>query len=346
MEVDLSNAEKLIKYGKIEQESTEDIVDALKSECAENVQSSEKLLEDINLLISKQQGYVKIAQTIGSGYSALNNGFEMKKQAEILNELVNQIQVNVERLCQREDKEEIRENLTEISGANRQIGTLINYLNNPKSIINEPKVKRFDELLMIEENELKRRILETIKIIIGKAELKKLKDDLEQIEQKANLNKFVGIFTGKNRFDKFLIEQIDEREKAINKTLVRKLSLSQNYSIHEMSALINMFIEDNKDDELVFPDIQNLKDLESNLKKNFVISEAKIVDIISEKEAKNLPIEYSNVNRRELVEIETYRFLNKYGYDIEREQEEQEYQDTTANEIKRIVDYINSSNIV
>lgn len=46
-----------------------------------------------------------------------------------------------------------------------------------------------------------------------------------------------------------------------------------------------------------------------------------------------------------MIEIETYRFLNKYGYDMELKSNEPKYQDTMANEILRIVEYINSSKI-
>lgn len=46
-----------------------------------------------------------------------------------------------------------------------------------------------------------------------------------------------------------------------------------------------------------------------------------------------------------MLEIETYRFLNKYEYDIEKNEEDPKYQDTMANEIYRIIEYINSIKI-
>ena len=38
-----------------------------------------------------------------------------------------------------------------------------------------------------------------------------------------------------------------------------------------------------------------------------------------------------------MIEIETYQFLHKYGYDIVKTEEEPEYQNTVAPEIAKIV---------
>ena len=101
-----------------------------------------------------------------------------------------------------------------------------------------------------------------------------------------------------------------------------------------------------EDDELVEDDVKRLKIIEEELKQNFVVIEGKVKDIINEREGRNLPID-DKVTREELVEIETYRFLKKYKYDQkENRNPEIEYQDTTANEISRIVDYIKTSNVL
>ena len=74
--------------------------------------------------------------------------------------------------------------------------------------------------------------------------------------------------------------------------------------------------------------------------------EKKLKDIINEREGRNLPID-ERVTREELIEIETFRFLKKYRYDQKEDHSpEVEYQDTTANEIFTIIDYIKTSNIL
>ena len=272
----------------------------------------------------------------------------MKKVAETVNELLIKIKDKVENLCEEEDRTLLIDKLSTISKINLQIGTLFNYLNNPKISLANTNITRFDEMAIIEENELKRKIAETIRNIRGEAELKKLKDDIEIIDEKGAFSKFFGIFTGQNKLDEFKLDQIELRQYSIRKTLARRLSLAYNYSIHELVADIRMFIEDNEDDYLVKNDIKSLKKLEEELKRNFVVLDSKVQEIINRKEGGNLPIEKNRrISKKENIEMQTQKFLRKYGYTLNDNNEiEPAYQDTMANEIARIVEYINSSNVL
>ena len=320
----------------------------VKGECEDNIKEAEKLLANIKDLITKQQNHAKIAGNIGAVYSALNNAFEMRKAAETLLELLKNISSKVESIINLQDSEERKEKLTDISKKNIQISTLFNYLNNLKIAAINSKATRFDEMAIIEENELKRGIAERIRSIRGEAELKKLKDDLEIIEDKGALSRFFGFFTGQNKLDDFMIEQIEIRQLAIRRTLAKNLSLAYNYSIHELMAEIDMFVKENEDDELVFDDVTDLNALAEELRRNFIILESKVQNIVEKKEGRNQLLDNKKITRREIIEIETYRFLNKYGYDLTGKAytEEPKYQDTMASEIARIIEYINSAKIL
>lgn len=325
----------------------ENVYTRVKIESLENIQAGEKLIEDIKNLITKQQNHAKIAGNMGATYSALNNAFDMKKAAEALLELLQNINLKVEAILGDGENKTNERKLEKISKVNIEISTLINYLNNPKIAVRNSKVTRFDEMAIIEENELKRRIAEKIRDIRGEAELKKLKDDLEIIEEKSAFKRIIGMITGQNKLDEFMIEQIEIRQRAIRKTLSKKLSLAYNYSIHELMAEITMFVNENEDDELVEDDVIDLKALAEELRRNYIILESKVQSIIEEKEGRNLPVDDRRISKMDAIEIETYRFLNKYGYDLDSFQtEEPKYQDTMANEIIRIIEYINSSGIL
>lgn len=99
---------------------------------------------------------------------------------------------------------------------------------------------------------------------------KKLKDDFEIIEEKGTFSKILGIFTGQNKLDECMEEQIEIRQNAIRKTLSKKLSLAHNFSIHEMMAKIKMFIEENEDDKLVEDDVTDLKAIAEELKETML----------------------------------------------------------------------------
>jgi len=320
----------------------------VKAESRENVDRVKKLLDDINVLITKQQNHAKIAGNMGTSYSALNNAFEMRKNTEVLEDLVEKIDNKVNELCLKEFNERIQLDLELVSKSCIEISTLLNYLNNPKIAVRNSKVTRFDEMAIIEENELKRGIAEKIREICGEAELKKLRDDLEIIEEKGTFSRFIGLFTGQNKIDDFMIEQINYRQMVIRKTLSRKLRLAHNYSIHELMAKITLFINDNEDDELVEDDVMDLKALATELRRNYIILESKVQSIVEEKEGKNLPYDSRMITKKEIIELETHKFLNKYEYTIldKVSEEEPKYQDTMTNEIGRIIEYINSSNII
>ena len=318
----------------------DDFINSVKLECKENIAVLETLLTNIKNLITKQQNHARIAEEIDSHYKALNNAFEMKNFAEELDSLVHAISNKVDTLSSTHKDE-----LTKISKTNIQISTLLNYLNNPKSAVGK-KITRFDEINIIEENELKKEIAETIKNIRCEAELKKLRDDVSIIEEKSSIRKFFEKIIGRNKIDNVMLEQIQVRQTAIRKTFKTKMPLAYNYSIHELIAEIEMFIKENEDDELVYEDISVLKKIETVLKKNFVIIDSKVISIIDQKTGKNLPLASGKISKKELIEIDTYRFLNRYGYDKSNDIKEPEYQDTMANEIKRIVDYIKSSGIL
>ena len=350
-EMSSSKIEKLENEFRKEEElknekNLDNIIEKVKNECEENISAAEKIAQEIQNLIIKQQNHAKIAGDFGTNYSALNNCFEMKEQTEELKMLLEKLKDKVEGLCLTTDRVILDSKLIEISKINIQINTLINYLNNPKTSIGKAKISRFDEMAIVEENALKRGIAQKILYEMGDAELKKLKDDVEIIEDKSSFKRFLGMITGRNKIDEYMLEQIEIRKNAIKKTLSKKLELSKNYSIHELVAKIEMFIKDNIDDELVENEIKDFKKLEQDIRRNFVISDGKVEDIINKREAKNLPIDIKKISKKELIEIETYRFLNKYGYDIDLNNNEPEYQDTMANEIKRIIEYINSSKIL
>ena len=343
----LSQETKVIEIVKStsKEENNEKEYQEAKDSSEYNLKEVEKLLNNIKLLISKQQNHAKIAGNLGASYSALNSAFDMKKYTENLLELVKNIDLKVQSL-KNENDDMTKVNLKRISNVNKEICVLMNYLNNPRIATSNSQITRFDEMAIIEENELKRAISEKIRDIRGEAELKKLKDDLEIINSKGAFVKFIGMFTGKNKLDDFMIDQIELRQNAIRKTLSNKLSLAHNYSIHEMLAEISMFINDNEDDELVEWDVIELKSIAEELKRNFVILDSKVQSAVVEREGRNLPVKSKRLSKKDVIEIETYRFLNKYGYDIDRkDSEEPKYQDTMANEISRIIEYINSSNV-
>ena len=349
-----NNDEKELEDSPVEENIEENDVDddpseihkRVKAEAKENVDLLQKLLHNIENLISKQQSYARIAGNMDTNYSALNNAFDMRKAAEALDVQVKKIYEKVKDICSKGDNEKIDLELELISKTNIEIGTLLNYLNNPRILSKNSKATRFDELAIIEENALKKGIAEKIQYIRGEAELKKLDDDQEIIMERSGIQRFLGIFTGQNKLDEEMIRQIGIRKETIRKKLSSKLRLTDNYSIHELMAEIVMFVNENEDDYLVTKEVFELKSIAAELRKNYVILESRVQEIIQNRNGQNLPAG-KKMSKIDVIEADTYKFLKKYKYDVlPSDEPEPVYQDTMANEIARIVDYVNTSKII
>lgn len=325
-----------------------DIKKRVKNECKENIEIVQELLDNINELSNKQQNHKRIANELGISYKPLNNVLQINSQTEILASMLNKITTRVNELCGKEINYDTQIELERISQTNIGIKSLFKYLKDSKSFDLNNVKSRFEEMIEIEEKELERLIVEKARDIRSTAELKKLKDDLRIIEKKGIFNKFIGTFTGRNKIDNFVKNQIEYRKMAIKNTLSKKVKLTQNYNIDELMAEITMFINDNKDDALVRKDVLYFQALAQELRKNYDVLENKVQTIIERREGKNSLYDKRKVSKKEIMELETHKFLNKYGYNTYDISDEEicEYRDTMPSEIDRIIEYIKASNVI
>lgn len=320
----------------------------IRLECRKNINTAKKILANIEVLGEIQQKNQKRAEKMGVVYIPLNDVSNMKHSAMILKEQLFKIDRKLIEICNQTNFQKLKFDLETIAKTNIGITALLKCLNDSKNSMISNKYSRFPEMIEIEDKELKRCIAEKTRKIRGEAELKKLKDDLEIIEEKSTFRKFIGILIGRNKIDNCLEMQIRYRKMAIESTLSKKLTLVQNYDIEEILAEILMFIEENEKDELIKEDVNSLKILAEELKKNYTILDSNIQTIISQRDGKNSLYVNKKITKKEIIELETQRFLNKYGYRISYvcDQEGYEYRDTIVSEINRIITYINNLDII
>lgn len=326
-----------------------DYYKGIKLEGRKNINTVKKILANIQILSEIQQKFQQKAEKMGFFYAPLNNVDEMKHSAEILKKQLYELDKKLEKICSQTNFEKLKFDLETIAKTNIGITALLKCLNDSKNSIISNKHSRFPEMIEIENREIKRCIAEKSRNVRGKAELKKLEDDLKIVKEKGTFKKFIGILNGRNKIDNCLETQIRYRKMAIESTLSQKLTLVQNYDIEEILAEILMFIEENENDELVKDDINSLKILAEELKKNYTILDSNVQSIISQRDGKNSLYINKKITKKEIIELETQRFLNKYGYRISYVCDQEryvEYQDTMSSEINRIIAYINNLNII
>ncbi len=317
---------------------------ALKS----NKDESELILKRSEELIKIEQKFAKIAADCGANYVAVSDGFRTREAALELFTLMDNIYKDFEEyyiaLTSNGEKNAVKEiRYKKVLDDDNQIGILINYFNNAKSAKPGTSVDRFDELALIEENELKRQIAEYVFKTIAKSHIYIIEQEIEDLENKTSMEKVKIYLSGNKDVEEFRVCENEYKIEKIEKKLSKTFSIEKNYSIHEILAYIIMFKEENSrnEDEKIQKTIQKLTIVENTIESNFNVDIDKVAEIMLEKSYDKLPLNKKSRNMKELEKIEyvTDGFLKQYSYDTIEDTISKKYPDTVAKEIKKIIDY-------
>ena len=218
----------------------------------------------------------------------------------------------------------------------------LNYIYNPKNSKQRTDLNRFDELILIEENEIKRKITKEVDTIIANANLLIIDEEIDSIETKRVLEKIFDMIIGKRKKDKERVLKLEELAEEVDAKLRQKYTINRNYKIHDVLAKIMIFKSENLGDSLVKELVDKITVIEKAIAKNFVISEEKVLNKIEELKMLKLPVVVDDEKEKD-IEYELALMRHKYEYDNIYTDEEVKYVDTTANEIKQIIEYIKLS---
>ena len=312
-----------------------------------NKNKSDKMVEDISDLIRKQQKYAKIGAETNSKYSSLIDGFKIKQEAEKLRKILTDMYSDYKeyyfnKLNKKLPNIEYERKLTKILEVAEKAEIFLNYIYNPKNSKQRTDLNRFDELILIEENEIKRKITKEVDTIIANANLLIIDEEIDSIETKRVLEKIVDMIIGKRKKDKERVLKLEELAEEVDAKLRQKYTINRNYKIHDVLAKIMIFKSENLGDSLVKELVDKITVIEKAIAKNFVISEEKVLNKIEELKMLKLPVVVDDEKETD-IEYELALMRHKYEYDNIYTDEEVKYVDTTANEIKQIIEYIKLS---
>ena len=169
-----------------------------------NKNKSDKMVEDIADLIKKQQKYAKIGAETNSKYSSLIDGFKIKQEAEKLKKILTDMysefkEYYFNKLNKKIPNLEYERKLPKILEIAEKVEVFLNYIYNPKNAKQRTDLNRFDELILIEENEIKRKITKEVDAIIANANLIIIDEEIDTIETKKVLEKLFDIIIGKRK---------------------------------------------------------------------------------------------------------------------------------------------------
>lgn len=335
-EIEEVNDLEIIKYMDVEK--------ALR----QNLNRISKIIDDIDSLIRKQQKFAKIGAETSVKYSAIVDAFKIKEEAIKLKKEIKKMYDDFEKFYfnkvnKKVTDENYEKSLGKILEVAIQVQNFLNAIYNPRTAKKRANIDRFDELVMIEENELKRVICKTVENTIAEGNLLIIDDEVNKIENKPAYKKVLDLITGNKKAEEYRQLKLEDAAEDIQKKLEQVYTINSNYKIHDILAELMIFKAENIEDEMVEIYTSKLAEMEKGIGKNFVIDEDKVLEKIYELKTLNLPINIENATKEEEVDMEISLLYKKYGYiDIPNEAEVK-YVDNTAEEIKQISDYIKVS---
>lgn len=313
-----------------------------------NKNKAQDILEQVSRLIKKQQKYAKIGAETNAKYSSLIDGFELKNQAEKLKKVLTDEYLRFKeyyfnKLNNKGIDYEYESKLSKVLEVSNQVEIFMNYIYNPKNIKKRTTLNRFDELILIEENEIKRKITREVDEIIATANLLIIDEEIDSLDTKKAFEKLLDLLTGKRKLDKYKIMKLEELAEEVEAKINQTYTLNKNYRIHDVLAKIMIFKAENVDDDLVSEQASKITKIEKSIVKNFVIQESKVLSKIEDLKMLRLPRLMEEQSEEDEIDSQISLMRHKYGYDRIHQEEEIKYVDSTSSEIKQIVEYVKTS---
>ena len=335
-EIEEVNDLEIIKYMDVEK--------ALR----QNLNRISKIIDDVDSLIRKQQKFAKIGAETSVKYSAIVDAFKIKEESVKLKKETKKMYDDFEKFYfnkvnKKVTDEKYEKKLGKILESAIQVQNFLNAIYNPRTAKKRTNIDRFDELVMIEENELKRVICKTVENTIAEGNLLIIDDEVNKIENKPAYKKILDLITGNKKAEEYRQIKLEDATEDIQKKLEQVYTINSNYKIHDILAELMIFKAENIEDEMVEIYTSKLAEMEKGIGKNFVIDEDKVLEKIYEPKTLNLPINIENATKEEEIDMEISLLYKKYGYIDIPEEAEVKYIDNTAEEIKQISDYIKVS---
>lgn len=263
-------------------------------------------------LKQKQEVFAKFTLKTGVDYKEYSKSEETIESVNILMDRIVKIKTSIKAIP--EEYKEENEYLSNISKLTilEKIGSDINQKLNTIIDIN---MRNLDA---IEISTLKKSIYLKIEENKSVVNLSKVENERERLLNRSMFLKIIDQFTGRAEVNRITLEQLDIKEKSIKEKLnYIKAEFRASYSIHHMMAQLEIFLEENKDDDNYIKEYENMQQIKKSILEIFKVEKEKV-----EKEKENilgssLPVALKTkkgMSREEKVIASAVSWLNKYGY--------------------------------
>ena len=168
-----------------------------------------------------------------------------------------------------------------------------------------------NQLTNLSEEEKKKNLFDAVTNTRVQAEMNKIENEENTLKSRNIFKKLFEKIDGTTAFKK---ENISFKRYVINDKLNRNLLIKDNIDMNSVLADIELFMEDNKYNELISNEIQQLNNINSYIHNNFEINTDKINSLITDRKQLFLPVLTRKLTKEEELKHETIKYLNKQGY--------------------------------
>ena len=168
-----------------------------------------------------------------------------------------------------------------------------------------------ESLANLSENDKKKNLFDAVTNTRIQAELSKIENEENNLHSR---NIFKKLFEKLDGTTAFKEENISFKRYVINDKLNRNMLIKDNIDMNSVLADIELFLEDNKYNDLISDDIQQLNVINNYIHNNFDINSNEINNLITNRKQLFLPVLTRKLTKAEELKHETIKYLNKQGY--------------------------------
>lgn len=286
--------------------------------CESNELKCTSIVNKLVRVKNRQESFNTFAEKLGIEYLKFTN---IQKNILAMNNLLEKLSVvstNIKAIDVSYDTTKDQEYSDKISKINRT-ANISKELEKRIIEILEREMKNID---IREIANFKKGIYYQIEQTKASYNMSKINAERAKIINRSSFLKIIDQFTGKAEINQVTLEQLDIKQASINNklTLIKNEDRA-NYSIHQMMADIDIYIEENADNKRLAKIVKKMRDLRKGTNEVFKIEEDK-VQIAKDKRLKTaLPISLNKrrLSKEERIIEETNIWLSKNGY-ISKEQ--------------------------
>lgn len=163
----------------------------------------------------------------------------------------------------------------------------------------------------LSDDDKKKSLFEAVINTKVQAEMDKLDNEENILNSKNIFSKFFGKIDGSTAIKQ---DNINFKRFVINDKLTRSSVIKDNIDLHSVLADIELFMEDNKYNDLISNEIGQLNTINKYIYDNFDINSDKINKFVLNRKQCFLPVLTRKLTKSETLKHETIKYLNKQGY--------------------------------